>query len=1338
MSYLPAEDPNITADINSRKEFSSYNVEKQSYRKYNDNIIPQYMLDDQLQRGNYLALHSYQLFVSNFMNPNTPYSRLLLKWETGIGKTIGALAIAINFINYYRKEQRESLDEVGTIFVIGFSERVFKNELLRYPELGFISRDEHDQMISLKKLASAGSTLEMEKLREFIMKIKKRFTNRIGYGFFKFIGYKAFVNRIFKMAPGCGLNFNDLTEVEIQKYIKEGQISVDAELLAKFRNGLIICDEIHNVYNSLDKNNWGVAIQYILDNSPTTRALFMSATPLNNSPTEIIDLLNLMLPKDTKMVKEDFFTSDRELKPGALDKIAACCQGRVSFLRDVNPKYFPRRTITGESLPDVKYLKFVRCPMSEFHYDTYKQVHTDALSQDSQYLVDFALPNPDPAGVGLYQTQTIKKALSYASQAWKTTNKIGYRDNKIIGSFMKRETIGKYSAKYAKMLDAVLDLVAKESGKLFIYHNVVHISGVLFIQELLIENGFLDEFGNSHDTTICVLCGKMRSSHAKDQLTSINGGSADPITVVDNDDVSSIYEAGQESPVFRFKERSGVLKADPGSFTYFGQNAEAKRDVFGHILDYFDRRLASDISRIEIRMRSRNGAVPEFINRGYSEIADPERHISKLVKLADRKGGAASASAPASSVSAPASASAPATAAPAAASSHMFQPARFIVVHSEIDKNMLYQSLDKFNNSSNAFGHNYMILVGSKIVKESHDFKAIRNVFIMGRPDNIPMLRQIIGRAIRKNSHIDLPVKSRTVDIKIFTTCLPVKDDKGVYKLSYEETKYKEKVHFYEIIQNIEKVFHENAIDSIINQDTIQIQVEDPLQSDPAKMIKHYDMLPYKPNAPAKLLNRTFKLNELNLSTFEVFHYKTEIKIIMGIIKRLFVELSTVWTYADLFKMVTFPPFITEMNPKLFDEDLYCMALSRLLWNRTKNYVEPHFEATPGTMIDKIVNPDDKFILVNGAKSVIVHLDSYYILFPLDPKNQPIIDMEHCYRTATKQEKRSINLHNFMDNIVSLFNYDEKKKKFYVKWKNVAIANLEPAINDFGLPFHVAFIEDCIQYVFDLFVNKKAKSPMHGFYLTMLYYYDARHLVVWASTAREIIAKMYAQYIQPISLKVLLKQSDDLGNIGSLVDNPLSTTGIVNLLKSTINNSRNNWVPSEIQAHFQASKNRFDEFYDKSPGFEKVPSDILPIGHIMANIPKFYHPDRGGWFESPEYLDTPIDYVENPLIIGYEEKVKNSSTIKFKVRPAVQNLKKSNDSRKIERGSVCNNSKSKGFLKDISAKLGITPESKLNVGKLCDRIRRRLIYNELAERMNPASRVKWFYFCYEKQPIIGI
>jgi hypothetical protein len=1319
MSYLSAENPNITEDINVRKEFSSYKINKDGHRKYAKCIIPRFMIEDQIQKGRYLQLHSYQLFVKNFINPNTPYDRLLLKWETGIGKTVGALSIALNFINYYRKEQRESLEEVGTVFVIGFSERVFKNELLRFPELGFITRDEYKHLNNLKKLASSGSSYEVDKLREFIIKIRKRFTNRKGYGFFKFIGYKAFVNRIFNIVDPT-INFNYLSEEEIYEHIEKGTIKINQELLYKFKNSLIICDEIHNVYNSLDKNNWGIAIQYMLDNSPTARAIFMSATPLNNSPTEIIDLLNLLLPKTDKLEKETFFTQDRELKPGALDKIAKYCQGRISFLRDVNPKYFPRRRILGEHIHGAKYLKFIRCPMSEFHYNTYKEVYKGALPQDSQYLNDFALPNPDPGTkLGLYQTQVIKRALSYAAKKWKDANKISFYDNRIIGNFMRKDTLKKFSTKYYRMIDDLHKLVRKESGKIFIYHNVVHISGVLFIQEVLLENGFLNEFGNSHDNTLCVVCGNPRVEHTKEQLTAIMGGnpgtSYKDLEIYERYGKVHIRQKGKESFLVSYKIHPQNINIDVGETSFSQEN----KDLFGVILEYLDQQTRDIYIRTGVGspfselLEQKNFTMNQ--KDSYAVYAKRGMPDSKILQSGGKEQDDKELN---------------------DSDFHYYRPARFIVVHSEVEKNNLHQSLEKYNHPDNAMGYNFLILVGSKIVRESHDFKAIKNIYIMGRPDNIPMLKQIIGRAIRKNSHIVLPVKLRNVDISIYTSCLPTKSKNGEYDLSYEEIKYKEKLHFYEIIQNIEKVFHENAIDSIINKDTIQVNIEDPFQSNPAEMIKHYNMLPYEPNVPKKFITKTFKLNELNLNTFDIFHYKGEIKNIQSVIKRLFIELSPVWLYSDLFKMALDPPFATETNTKLFDEGLFGISLSRLLWNRNTSYSEPYFEISDGNVIEKILNPDDKYLIIpGGEKSVIVHMENYYILFPLDKTNLPVMDMEYSYRITHKKTKRKINLQGFMENISTLFNYEEKRNKFYIKWKNVNITGMEPALVDFGLQFHIVFIEECIEYIFNLWVMNGIKSKMHDFYITMIYYYDARRLIIWTSTARDFIAKLYKGWVIPTSLKLILKQSQDL-DIGVIDDKHMSTEGIVNMLKSSINNSMQFWMPSEVNAHFQASKNRFNEYYKNITQTKgKIPSDILPIGHIMGNVPKFFHQDRGGWFESPEYTDTSTDFTENSIIIGYDEKIKNSVHIRFKIRPPIQNIKITKDSRKIERGSVCNSSKSKVFLKEVSKKLGIILEPKMNVNKLCDKIRRRLIYNELRERLDPNSNLKFFYFSYQKQPI---
>ena len=267
MVYLLENDTtNIVEDILQRKEFYQYDLPDiyENHDKLNNSIIPRFMIEKMISEGNFLQLHSYQMFVANYINPNTPYSRLLMKWQTGIGKTIGSLALALNFIDYYKKEEAHGISNIGYVFIIGFTAQVFRNELLRFPELGIITRQELEKLNTLRKLAYNGTKFDVENLQEFLMRINKKFNNRTGNGFFQFIGYKKLVNLVFKVMDKS-INISSLDEDGISKAIKENKIKLNTTLLDEFKNSLIICDEIHNVYNSLDKNNWGATLQYVIN-----------------------------------------------------------------------------------------------------------------------------------------------------------------------------------------------------------------------------------------------------------------------------------------------------------------------------------------------------------------------------------------------------------------------------------------------------------------------------------------------------------------------------------------------------------------------------------------------------------------------------------------------------------------------------------------------------------------------------------------------------------------------------------------------------------------------------------------------------------------------------------------------------------------------------------------------------------------------------------------------------------------------------------------------------------------------------------------------------------------
>ena len=1378
MAYLSQNDPELITDLMTRKEFYWLKKWKNDKKSVTNNIIPRFILDDAITKSGHLRLLGHQLFGENYFNPNTDYKRLHIKWNTGAGKTIGGISIAMNFIKKYSIENDFGNVEIGTVYIIGPAERAFKMDLLRFPELGFISREDRIKLDKLKRSANTGNLADLEKYRELNTRIKKRFSNRKNNGFFRFLGYRAFVNRLFISKPGY--NINEMTEDQMMVAISENNITLNEQLISELKNSLLICDEIHNVYNSAEKNNWGIALQAALDRVDSLRCVTLSATPLNNNPAEIIDLLNLLLPKDKRVERSDFFKNNKELKPGALEKIAKLSRGRFSFLIDIDPRYYPRVENIGESIKSIPYLKFIRCKMSPFHYNTYKEVYKGALAQDSQYLVDVALPNPENENIGLYQTGSVRKLIPVAPQKWKDKYGIDYKNGKLVGDFLLRENIHKYSAKYAAVLDEIMSDIKNGNGKIFIYHNVVIMSGVLMLEQMLLKNGFLDEHTASSDTTICMRCGKTRKDHVT------KGGDESNIIL---DYVKSTDSAGNITHITHEKimiNENGVLKGyvildtntsgsimlgdiviatlkhntDTTYVNIISPSAYSNNIIFDEMVKILkDRNIYIKIDKQYTEfvkyMKDTYNFTDYLELKNYTVIYkkfNDSQYDDSIFQLeiypAEVKGGNKSQAL------------------------HEFVPARFIMAHSDIEKTQMDQSIDRFNNPDNVDGKHFLLLVGSKIIKESYEIKAVQNEYIVSRPDNIPSLIQIRGRAVRTGSHAGLPKENHVVRMKIFTTCLPVKDGNS-YKLSYEEEKYRDKVESFQVIQKIEKVLHENAIDAFVNYDKNTKTNNDVLGP-----------LPYDIDNKFK---KEISIDKLKISTFNVYYAKNEVNIIKTIIKRLFIELSGVWEYNDLLNAVRNPPenYDLEVNTKLIDEANFIIAINQLIWSSSVKYVEPFVkvggyeedvhmaaiydidnmpaniadshEVTGGNpvkidnnIIDHIFNDNDKIISIPGGQdNIIVPVNDndkqFYILFPINQNNNiPEIDIELPYRIVKQEERKVIDMNNFIQNKRIDFDYAEKKNIFYRKYVDITIENMQNVVCEYGSNFHVKFIEECIEYVFNVWTDPNIiKHEYHEFYFKMLYYYDLLSLVLWASTCKTRVSSEYTKYAIPVrvkdnKMKVVNKyenRADELMDISPPDNSDLATSGVLNLLKTTFNRTSNTWIPAEFRDYYDETVNKslalFEGRHKKNKNIIKVPANILPIGHFISKFPRLYVPDKG-WDENPTYLQNEKEFKENDLVVGFDERSTTGVHIRFKIRNPIHNIKKYTDSRLTEKGTVCK-SKSKSYLRNAAKKLDIMVPAKVNGPELCALIKSKLIRLELIERTKN-SNIKYFYFFYEQRP----
>lgn len=872
-----AEALSFLEDLASRKEFRMY----EGFRSG---------LDSLSLSG--LRLTGAQAFVQGFESPDTPYSRLLIKWQTGTGKSIAALSIAREFVKAFR---RRAASGVGapTVVVISFTAReTIQRDMLKYPEFGFITPAE---AASLQRLEAEGVTnpAAMRSAAIAMGVLRRRMTDRRRGGFYQFYGYREFASRLFtptRAGTAAGFDVQKLYArgeddfgERLSQAVRKGQVLVNQDLLDSLKGGLLIADEIHNVYNIQEKNNYGIAIQYALDAlaADAPRVVFMSATPMTGSAAEVVDLLNLLVPRaelpgGVHLKRSDFFSrassaeddevvgASSQLREGATRKISHLVAGRVSFLLDSDVGSYPRREFSGVSRPEVPYLKLTPCPMSSFH----EQVLADAIrdgSAASYALNDMVFPNPE--GGGLYAADTAAR-LASAPASWR--EKEGVQVGKgaavgapagtyiISGGFLEKESLKKYSTKYSVLLDNVLAAIKDGPGKIMVYHHRVRMTGVLLLQEMFRMNGFVDETASPTDQTICAICGSARGVHTSQE--------------------------------------------------------------------------------------------------------------------------------------------------------HTWTPARFAVAHSDVDRTAMMRSLARFNAQSNREGYQIRLLIGSAVVKEGLNFRAVRHQLVVSLPTDYPTLLQVFGRVARKDSHAGLPDADRNVTIKILVST------HADGTPSPELKRYAAKGQEFLVIQEVERALHEWAIDGFVNYPRIKAALPEGAG---------IDALPYAPVVkPQSGKPKTVTFDAYGFGDKEVAHLE-------AICRRLFKE-NPVWTYEDLWRAVQSGRVVTPVSPAMFSEDNFAAAVVGL--------------SRPAGMPPMQVVPTGRF----------------FVLAPATPLG-PDLDVESYQRSPPADAREGVRLTEYIKGARASHNWALRVKELDELYGDPPLIPLELILLDYNAEFHWALQKRLIE-----------------------------------------------------------------------------------------------------------------------------------------------------------------------------------------------------------------------------------------------------------------------------------
>ena len=878
----PEASKNIQYEIMDYKEFAilkkddDENKESEYTSSYKQSYLPMLM-----NKEHNIILENYQLFINNFLNPITPYNRLLINFSTGSGKSLTALTTAKQYID---------INPNSNVIILGFTKDIFKYELASKKIFNTLSKKDREMFLenrnSIWKLNSA---------------IKKDY---IMYG------YQGLFNLLFTYEEG---SINDLKKSVLIEYLKSGKIKVNKNVLDKFKDSFLICDEVHNLYNMLEPNNWAIAIMFILDYYPEIKVLFLSATPLKHSSKEIIYLINLLNKREDRIRYGDLFRN-KDFSPDAEDIIREKTYGKVCYVNIFNPIDYPSKNMVGSNLilnkPSNlnknaeninKYFNFVKCKVTPNIAVLYKNIqdentrlgkNANMLNIDKKYLIDYAIPSTSDLNKILKTTEEIHKEYIKPS---KSKHLYYTSDNVLTGDALKLDNLNNISPKYSVMLNTILDILSSSksnahpniNGKILIFHPYVKNSGVMFIEEILKQNGIIKYGDPSFNNTRCTLCGKPRIEHSD---------------VKENDD---------------------------------------------------------------LLMNSK---------------------------------------------------------------SHAFKPIQFININGNLNKSMVHVLLNEYNKPENNYGENIKILLASSILQEGYTLKCVQHLFLTHIPLNISSLQQILGRAVRKSSHSLIPEKKVNIYILVHSlnsTKIHIKNgevssvtDGSNALQTFEEYHYQHKIKEYIKIQYINSILYNNAIDLLINKD-----------------INTYDEEPPNVKVDDNSKGKIVKLNNYQ----HVFLNQT-ILIIKYIIKRLFIEVSSIFEYTDLYNAVLSPPFKVNIDSNKILEKHFNLAINELVYNLSANI---SFNIKKDNDVSDLLI-DDSIIFYNYQKEEVIirQHNNFFFLTLFKNKYQSINHNELfqsniSFNDESKNTKININailngdnvvVKTLINNVLSDLKDDDKKK----------------------------------------------------------------------------------------------------------------------------------------------------------------------------------------------------------------------------------------------------------------------------------------------------------------------
>jgi len=326
--YPSLFDPEFNTKIADKKEFydSHYETDIKDVKTETERIC-----------NSSFELAPHQTFVRNFLSFLTPYNSLLLYHGLGSGKTCSSISVC--------EEMREYMKQMGVskkIIIIASPnvQENFKTQLFDERKLSEIDGIWNLKGCTGNRLLKEINPMNMKGLsKEQVVKQIKKLMKQ----FYVFMGYTQFSNII----DAIRNKYKDISSDE------KRNVAIEKHISREFSNRLIVIDEVHNIRITGDSTQKAVAnnLLDVVTYSENLKLLLLSATPMFNSHTEIIFLLNLLNINDkrAKIERRDIFDKNGNFKLSkdgrevGKETFIRKIRGYISFVQGENPYSFPYR-----------------------------------------------------------------------------------------------------------------------------------------------------------------------------------------------------------------------------------------------------------------------------------------------------------------------------------------------------------------------------------------------------------------------------------------------------------------------------------------------------------------------------------------------------------------------------------------------------------------------------------------------------------------------------------------------------------------------------------------------------------------------------------------------------------------------------------------------------------------------------------------------------------------------------------------------------------------------------------------------------------------------------------